>query len=512
MNSQAINSIDVLNEMKLKRQINQNSISSHNKIKHLTKKYKKFRYLKEKRKKLDLDQLFKTRLNRKENKELNFSNFFSKLNEINELKRSVEHEDERTNLHHSNDGELKFVSKFVCNKSRDNANEDNEHHLLELIKASSTITNHKDIQRGQSDNQFYNQTSTSTNVNATNYSTANKKESKKNLAAKHRERTISLLNELNHHDKLDLKSNENKLVNEDLLIDYYLHKLKECLTKDDQLKFISLLEEFDLKNRKLIDLINKQELKNDDDCLNEEKILNQSIKKIYSRIRELLMESSGNNSELIDEFILFMNHEVVKQLDKQFDFNYWIRIKNFAQKLVVYLNQNSCSLIRLIKLLKQLKQNESDQIDKKRIKSILNKFLNSQPYLLNELNSLFFEEQPLDYLFAFGEDFDEIDLDEEINHSQAMKDQRNKNLKFETINLSLTDEEQNYLSKDCPCKFCHNQSEGTSTNLNADQTQMKHCISCSLKYCKNKIYCSADNSASSKLFTSIEYVEKPEDD
>lgn len=439
------------------------SIAAHKKIKHLTKKYRRFRYLKDKRKKIDLDELFKSRLNRKETKELNFSNFFSKLNELNKRDDSL---DERNSSPIDS-------KQTVHGNYLQITNEDSENQLLEFIKASSTITNCKG-QCGQRDAQLV-----STSV-------ANKKEGKKSSAVKHKEKTICLLNEFNRNEML----NEDRLVNEEILIDYFLNRIKDTLTKEEQTTFLQCLEEFDLIYRKLIDRATKSDQPNN----HRTSDLDDELVQVYSKIKHLI----SDNNELIDEFLLFMNYELVKHLNKQFDFNYWIKVKNFVQKIAIYLNQDCGSLIRLLKLLKQLKQNETD-LDKKRIRTALSKFLNSQPYLLSELNALFLEETPQDCLLAFNEDFDEIDLEEEAN--QTMDAESNDDQKFETINLSnLVESEQNYLTKECPCKFCHHQS-----NADAFDSQSKHCISCSLKYYRNKFYCLEINQ---KLnFTSIEYIE-----
>lgn len=451
------------------------TISAHKKIKHLTKKYRRFRYLKDKRKRIDLNQYFSRR---KETKELNFSNFFSKLNELNELDRRNE---AKFNL----DDDLSSPNSSSLNESQTllsnnllATNEDSENHLLELIKASSTITNRK-AQRSQPDSQLF----------------SSRKETKKSSAAKHKERTICLLNEFNRHEN-NLAQKEDRIMNEDILVDYFLGKIKECLGKDEQSAFIKLLEEFDLVHRRLTERLGKQETGR---STVEEQELNEELKQVYIKVKNLVSNSS--NGELIDEFLLFMNYEIVRQLNKQFDFNYWIKVKRFVQKIVIYLNQDSGSLIRLIKLLKQLKQNESD-LDKKRIRSALNKFLNSQPYLLNELNSLFLEETPQEYLFTFNEDFDEVDLDEEISKEPHRQ---------KSTSINLPAEEDLYLTEDCPCKFCHtSMGASVSDSPPADQSNLKHCISCSLKYYKNRVYCCQENR---KLhFTSIEYVDRQDEE
>ena len=460
------------------------TISAHKKIKHLTKKYRRFRYLKDKRKRIDLNQFFSRR---KETKELNFCNFFSKLNEINEL-------DQRNEAKFSLDDDLSSPNSSSLNESQTlfssnllAANEDSENHLLELIKASSTIANRK-AQRTALDSQLF----------------SAKKETKKSSAAKHKERTIGLLNEFNRHEN-SLVQKEDRIVNEDILIDYFLGKIKECLGKEEQAAFVRLLEEFDLVHRRLVEKLGKPETASSSKSVPDEQDLNEELQQVYLKIKNLVSESS--NGELIDEFLLFMNYEIVRQLNKQFDFNYWTKVKCFVQKIVIYLNQDSGALIRLIKLLKQLKQNESD-LDKKRIRSALNKFLNSQPYLLNELNSLFLEEAPQEYLFAFNEDFDEVDLEEEMS-----KEPHKSDYKFETVNLNDSAEEDLYLTRQCPCKFCHsNLSTPTAADGSppADQQTMRHCISCSLKYYKNKVYCCQENR---KLhFTSIEYIDGRQDE
>lgn len=297
---------------------------------------------------------------------------------------------------------------------------DDESDLAALMAASSTISN--------------------ANINKT---ISSRKEIRKLIAAKHRESTLYLLSKdwLKHDPDSEKKS--------EILVNYMLNKASENFLPGDYTEFLSVLTKFD-EIRKTAGLSDS------------------SLKELYLQVEETLKKAQ-NAEEMIDQFVLFLDARQATICGRIFDFLYWERFKSFMRKVEVYNTSfdNNC-LQRLVKALNQLSQNEQN-VDKKRLKATVNRVFNGQPYLMQEFSSLFLGDKPNDHLFLNEEDFDEINIDEELEDSKR---------DFGNFNLSLTEQEKKYGTTECSCKLCHRDSDLPPT---------RHCVPCGIKYVHGKI-------------------------
>ncbi|RWS27220.1 GON-4-like protein [Leptotrombidium deliense] len=352
----------------------------------------------------------------------------SSTSEVREENEKCQTSKEVTDNELSDDGNR--ITDLTQNASEMDAkvdDEDNESDLEALMLASSTITSSK-----MRSNQNF----------------QSKREGKKVMAAKHRESTALILSE--NWNENDSKKAEK----EDVLVEHFLARVREVLTDNqDYVQFLTYLNEFGVKR-----------------SANS----TTGLKELYKNIESLLLKV--NASDVLDEFVLFLQPHEAALCGKTFDYLYWRRFTSFIRKLEVYFCSDSTSLFRLYKVLWQMKQNDSS-VDKKKLRNAISKIVNNQPYLMHEFSSLFLDEKPSDHLFANDEDFDEIQVtsDEEENENANTPKEY-----VENINLSVETEDLKYGTNECPCKLCHND--------NTEITKKRHCIACSIKFIGGKVY------------------------
>jgi hypothetical protein len=329
--------------------------------------------------------------------------------------------------------------------------EDSESHLIALMQASSTICVRQDPTR--SDN---------TVVGIATNLTHSKREAKKSLLAKHAASTYRLLqSEIGDLNRLT-KPNANY---EQTIVDHILNRLQQSLTAS---KYMQVLQE--LADKKTDDMEGVSSLK-------------------IGRLLQRLQPTIGN-SDLFDELLLLLNVDEAFQLGRQFDFFYWKKFQLFAHKLLHHFQPDLSAFNRLLKNLKQLKHNECE-LDKKRLKTLMNRHLNGHPYLMSEFYALFLDESPAEYLCNDQTAFDHLVLTDSPSKQEANLATL-ANEPHELIEIQLEALDQKYGTDQCPCRLCHHLQVVTKADDNDGrlaanlEPTTNHCIACSLKFINGK--------------------------
>lgn len=338
------------------------------------------------------------------------------------------------NINEDNDNE-KAMNENI---NEEDVEFDDESDLAALMTASSTIAAKNKI-KSKNNNEMGNSSLLSFGHS--------KKEGRKSLALKQRESTLQLLSFDGY------ESDPNSEHKEELLVHYYIEKVRKSLSHENFVRFLSLLSEFDRKT-----------------------IAPGFIKELYCQMEQFLSQLNVSK-EIISEFVLFLSAEQAEECGKMFDYLYWKRFFNFVRKLEIYSsNVDPQCLQRLLRSLNQLKQNE-ENVDKAKIRSTVSRVLNGHSYLMHEFSSLFLDEKPSQHLFE-DEDFDEIVIE---SSDEEMKNENIDRIYFENINIPESDDELKYGTNECPCKTCH-------TPSNSLQPIGRHCTSCSIRFIGGRVY------------------------
>lgn len=413
--------------------------------------------------------------------------------------------DEDAQWHLSNDcGELNLSDGGSTSiRSTRLDDEDSESHLIALMQASSTICVRQDARSKGSihlshDASITDAGATDSVITAVHHNMAHsKREAKKSLLAKHSESTYRLLHE--EPIAFDWLTKPNALY-EQTLVEHVLTRLRESLNEE---KYLQVLETLAVEEDNAED--NREDNETEDDGL---RASDSAVARLLQRLQTIIHDSS----ELFDELVLCLNVTEAFTLGRHFDFFYWKKFELFAHKLIRHFEPDLVALNRLLKNLKQLRQNCDGELDKKRLRTLMNRYLNGHPYLIHEFSALFLDELPPDHLFNDPDSFDQLLLitdhhphhhshhlqhqtQPSVNKQECSNQSDRDHRSYESIEIKLNATDQLYGTDQCPCRLCHHSlrnladprdQEAAGDSSLATEATTNHCIACSLKFISGK--------------------------